>query len=147
MKPAAWTMRLALALNRLPGLGLELRFLDARGGASCLAALLAVQCTIDSYRSSYADQPDSFTIQVDLDATTISTFYGTMPLTLTRKSIRGVGKVDGGWQSSVIIDRRSGHFEAGTDRVEGRKYSYVEVKGTCILPPELQGPGYRSPTG
>lgn len=111
------------------------------------ADLIAVQCTIDSYRSSYAPRPDSFTIQVDLDARTITTYYGTLPLKQTRGMLRGVGAVAGGWQSSVVINRNTGRLEAGTDKVEGRKYSYVDLKGVCILPPELQGAGYRSPGG
>lgn len=114
-------------------------------GASA-AQLLAVQCTIDSYRSSYAPRPELFTIQVDTDEGVIVTYYGTLPLKITRGELRGVGAVEGGWQASVRVNRRTGRFEAGTDRIEGRKYSYAAVKGTCILPPELQGAGYR-PSG
>jgi len=115
-------------------------------GASA-AQVAAVQCTIDSYRSSYAPRPELFTIQVDTDEGVIVTFYGTLPLKMTRRELRGVGNVEGGWQASVTINRRTGRFEAGTDRMEGRKYSYVALKGTCILPPELQGAGYKPAGG
>lgn len=110
---------------------------------SSAAAVIAVQCTIDSYRSSYAPRPDSFTIQVDTDAGVMVTYYGTLPLKTTRRELRAVGSVSGGWQASVVINRRTARFEAGTDRVEGRKYSYAAMKGACILPPELRGAGYR----
>jgi len=111
------------------------------------AQIFAVQCTIDSYRSSYAPRPDSFTIQVDLEAGVIITYYGTMPLKTTRRELRGVGAVTDGWQASVAINRRTGRFQAGTDRIDGRKYSYVDLKGACILPPELQGAGYKTSGG
>jgi hypothetical protein len=115
---------------------------------SALAAqIVAVQCTIDSYRSSYAPRPDSFTIQVDIEAGVIVTYYGTLPLKMTRKELRGVGSVSDGWHASVAINRRTGRFEAGTDRVDGRKYSYIDLKGACILPPEFQAAGYRAPGG
>jgi len=107
------------------------------------AQVITVQCTIDSYRSSYAPRPDLFTIQVDIDEGIIVTYYGTLPLKMTRRELRGVGGVEGGWQASLSINRRTGRFEAGTDRVEGRKYDYVALKGACILPPELQGAGYK----
>jgi hypothetical protein len=116
-------------------------------GAALPADALVVQCTIDSYRSSYAPRPDTFTIQVDLDAGFITTYYGTMPLKMTRRVLRGVGVVSDGWHGSVAIHRNTGRLEAGTDKVDGRKYSYVDLKGTCILPVELQGAGYKSPSG
>jgi len=112
-----------------------------------MAAQAAVQCTIDSYRSSYAPRPELFTVQVDVDEGIIVTYYGILPLKVTRRELRGVSSLPGGWQASVSINRRTGRFEAGTDRMEGRKYSYVAVKGTCILPPELQGAGYKSSGG
>ena len=93
--------------------------------------------------SGSAPRPETFTVQVDLDANTLITYYGTLPLKMKRRELRGVGTVDGGWQASVSIDRRNGRLEAGTDKVDGRKYSYVDLKGRCILPPELQAAGYR----
>jgi hypothetical protein len=112
-----------------------------------MAAQTAVQCTIDSYRSSYAPRPELFMVQLDVDEGIIVTYYGILPLKVTRRELRGVASLPGGWQASVSINRRTGRFEAGTDRMEGRKYSYVAVKGSCILPPELQGAGYKSSGG
>lgn len=120
--------------------------LAVQSGAA-VAQVAAVQCTIDSYRSSYAPRPELFTIQVDTEAGVIVTYYGVLPLKMTHRELRGVGNAQGGWQASVTINRRTGRFEAGTDRMEGRKYSYVALKGTCILPPELQGAGYRASGG
>jgi hypothetical protein len=124
--------------------GCLLVWLSALHSIDVGAAELVVQCTIGSYRSSYAPRPDSFTIQVDLDEGTITTYYGTMPLKQTRRMLRGVGSMVDGWHGSVVIDRNTGRLEAGTDKIEGRKYSYVDLRGTCILPPELRGQGYRS---
>jgi hypothetical protein len=117
--------------------------LSALAANASAAQVIAVQCTIDSYRSSYAARPDLFTLQVDIDEGVIVTYYGTLPLKLTRREVRGVGSMPGGWQASLTINRRTGRFEAGTDRAQGRKYDYVALKGTCILPPELQGAGYK----
>ena len=113
--------------------------------APALADVAAVQCTVDSYTSSYAPRPDSFIILVDTDARTVTTYYGAVPLKITRKRILGAGPVEDGWQSNVEIDRNTGKFEAGTDKVEGRKHSFAVLKGMCILPPDLQGPRYRAP--
>lgn len=110
-----------------------------------LADAIAVQCTVDSYSSSYAPRPDSFVIMVDTDARTVATYYGSVPMKITRKVIRGAARVEDGWQSNVEIDRNTGKFEAGTDKVDGRKHSYAMVKGKCILPAELQGPRYGAP--
>lgn len=114
---------------------------------AALADAIAVQCTIDSYSSSYAPRPDSFVIMVDADARTVTTYYGAVSLKITRKRILGAGPVEDGWQSNVEIDRNTGKFEASTDKVDGRKHLYVVLKGVCILPASLQGPKYTAPAG
>jgi hypothetical protein len=113
--------------------------------AAASADVVAVQCTIDEYRSSFAPRPDSFTILVDTEARTVSTYYGQMPLKMTRKQLVGGGPVSDGWRSNVVIDRNTGRLSAGTDKVDGRKHSYTDLRGTCILPPALQGPKYQAP--
>lgn len=105
--------------------------------------VIAVQCAVEGYRSSYAPRPETFVVQVDLDSKRLVTYYGSLPLKLGRREIRGVGMVDGGWTASVILDRRTGRLQAGTNRIDGRKYSYAEIRGSCILPPALQGAGYK----
>src|SRR5512139_1539433 len=107
-------------------------------GTAAPADAIVVQCTVDSFRSSFSTRPDVFSIQVDLEARTITTYYGTLPLKMTRRELRGAGNVSPGWQASVVIDRRTGVMRAGADKVDGRKYSYADLKGTCILPAELQ---------
>jgi len=114
-------------------------------GPAAPADALVVQCTVDSFRSSFSTRPDVFAIQVDLEARTITTYYGTLPLKMTRRELRGAGGVSPGWQGSVVIDRRTGAMRAGTDKVEGRKYSFADLKGTCILPAELQAHARGSP--
>lgn len=113
--------------------------------AAASADVVAVQCTIDQYKSSFASRPGLFTIMVDLEMRTMATYYGEMPLKISRNELRGVGIVSDGWKSNVSIDRNSGKLAAGTDRIEGRKYSYTVLKGMCILPPALQGPKYKTP--
>ena len=103
------------------------------------ADVIVVQCTVDSFRSSFSPRPELFILQVDLEARSITTNFGTMPLKMTRKEIRGAGTVSGGWQTNVTINRNTGRLGAGVDKIDGRKYSYAELKGTCILPNELQG--------
>jgi hypothetical protein len=102
------------------------------------ADVIVVQCTVDSFRSSFSPRPDLFTLQVDLEARSITNF-GTMPLKMTRREIRGAGTASGGWQTNVTINRNTGRLGAGVDKIDGRKYSYADLKGTCILPIELQG--------
>jgi hypothetical protein len=128
-------------------IGRLLALLAAVNSVSAVADVLAVQCTVDSYRSSFSPRPDLFTIQVDIEARAITTNYGTMSLKMTRRELRGAGGVSGGWQSNVSIDRNTGRLAAGVDKIDGRKYSYADLKGTCILPPELQGEKYKSSTG
>jgi hypothetical protein len=109
--------------------------------AAASADVIVVQCTIDTYRTSFASRPDIFVIQVDLEARAITTYYGTTRLKMTKRQIGGVGRMPGGWQTSVTIDRNTGRLAAASDRIDGRKYSFVDLKGTCILPQELQGAG------
>ena len=113
--------------------------------AAASADAIAVQCIINQYSSSFATRPDTFTILVDADARTVSTYYGTMQLRMTRKELLGVSPALDGWHSSVAIDRNSGKFAASTDKIDGRKYSHTELKGVCILPEALQGSKYKSP--
>lgn len=111
------------------------------------ADAISVQCAVDKYRSSFSPRPEVIVVQVDLDARTITSYYGTTPLKMTNKELRGVARVDGGWQTSIVIDRNSGRVVAGVDKVERWKYSYAELKGMCILPIDLRGAKYRSPLG
>jgi len=113
--------------------------------AAASADAIAVQCVIKQYSSSFAPRPDTFTILVDTDAGSVATYYGTMPLRMTRKEIRGASAESEGWHSNVSIDRNSGKFTAGTDKIEGGKYSHTELKGVCILPEALQGAKYQAP--
>lgn len=113
-------------------------------GAAMPADTIIVQCTVDKFRSSFASRLDIFTIQVDLDAKVATTYYGTVPIKLKRKELRGVGRVDDGWHSSLVVDRITGRLAANVDKVEHGKYSFAELQGNCILPPELQGAGYRA---
>jgi hypothetical protein len=115
--------------------------------AAAMAEPIPVQCTIDTYSSSFAPRPDSFTVLVDTQARTVSTYYGQMSLKVTRRQLLGGGPVSDGWQSNVVIDRNTGRLDAGTDKVEGRKHFYTVLKGVCILPQGLQGPKYKAPTG
>ncbi len=87
---------------------------------------------------------DTFTILVDTDSRTVTTYYGAMQLRMTRKELLGASPVEDGWHSSVTIDRNTGKLAAGTDKVDGRKYSHTELKGMCILPQALQGPKYKA---
>jgi len=112
--------------------------------AAASADVLAVQCIIDRYSSSFAPRPDLFTVLVDTDTHAVTTYYGQMPLKLTRKEILGAGPAADGWRNNVAINRNTGRFSAGTDKIEGRKHSYTELSGLCILPPALQGPKYKS---
>lgn len=109
------------------------------------AEAVAVQCIIDQYSSSFAPRPDSFTVLVDVEGRTVTTYYGQMPLKVTHKELLGAGPVSDGWQSNVVINRNTGKFDAGTDKIDGRKHSYTVLKGLCILPPVLQGPKYKAP--
>jgi hypothetical protein len=113
--------------------------------AAASADAIAVQCTISQYSSSFAPRPDTFTILVDTDARTVATYYGTMQLRITRKELLGTSAVSDGWHSNVTIDRNTGKFAAGTDKIDGRKYSHTELRGLCILPEGLQGSKYRAP--
>ena len=109
------------------------------------ADAIAVQCAISQYSSSFAPRPDTFTILVDADARTIATYYGAMQLRMTRKELVGISPVSDGWHSNVVIDRNTGKFTAGTDKIDGRKYSHTELRGVCILPEGLQGAKYKAP--
>jgi hypothetical protein len=113
--------------------------------AAASADAIVVQCTINQYSSSFAPRPDTFTILVDTDARTIATYYGTMQLRMTRKELLGTSAVSDGWHSNVAIDRNTGKFAAGTDKIDGRKYSHTELRGLCILPEALQGSKYKAP--
>jgi hypothetical protein len=137
---------------------MEVRILKSRGWharllasliasftAAASADIVAVQCTIDEYRSSFAPRPDSFTILVDTEARTVSTYYGEMPLKMTRKQLVGGGPASDGWRSNVVIDRNTGRLSAGTDKVDGRKHAYTVLTGMCILPPALRGSKYPAP--
>jgi hypothetical protein len=121
-------------------------FACALSGAAS-ADVSYVQCTIDTYRSSFAPRPELFVIQVDLEAGVMVTNYGSMQMKTTRRELRGVARVDEGWQTSVSIDRNSGRVTASVDKMEGRKYLYAGLKGTCILPPGLRGSRYVPPAG
>jgi hypothetical protein len=110
------------------------------------ADAVAVPCTIDQFASSFAPRPDSFTILVDMEARTIATYYGQFSLKIKAKELRGAGPASDGWISNVVIDRNTGKFDAGTDKVNGRKHSYTVLKGMCILPLALQGPKYKAPS-
>jgi len=127
----------ALCLGRWPAL-MALAYC-----AAASADVIVVQCTIDKYRTSFASRPDIFVVQVDLEERVITTYYGTTPLKMTKKEVRGVGGMPGGWQTSVTIDRDTGKLAAVVDKIEGRKYSYADLKGSCILPQELQGAKFK----
>jgi hypothetical protein len=62
---------------------------------------------------------------------------------MTSKALLGASPVSEGWHSSVAIDRNTGKFAAGTDKIDGRKYSHTELKGVCILPEALQGSKFK----
>lgn len=113
--------------------------------AAASADAIAVQCTISQYSSSFASRPDTFTILVDTDARTVATYYGTMQLRMTRKELFGISSVADGWHSNVSINRNTGKFAAGTDKIDGRKYSHTELRGVCLLPEALQGSKYKPP--
>lgn len=135
-------MRTAL---RRGGERLWLFVLAACVSAAASADVIAVQCTIDQYKSSFAPRPGLFTVMVDLQMRTMVTYYGEMPLKMTRRELHGAATVADGWQINVAIDRNTGKFVAGTDKIDGRKYSYTVLKGLCILPQALQGSKYKSP--
>jgi hypothetical protein len=114
----------------------------ACGATAACADAIAVQCTVEKYASSFAPRPGSFTILVDVEARSVNTYFGAMRLTLKRREIYGGGPVGDGWQSRVSIDRNTGRFSAGADKLAGRKHSFAELSGMCILPPALQGSRY-----
>jgi hypothetical protein len=107
------------------------------------AEVIVVQCVVEEYRTTFGSRPDSFIVQVDLEARAITTNFGTTSLKTTRRMLRGTGNPSGGWQTSISIDRNTGRLEAGIDRMEGLKHSFAEVKGICVLPEVLQGARYR----
>jgi hypothetical protein len=106
--------------------------------AAAMAEAIAVQCAIDQYRSSFAPRPDSFTILVDTEAGSVTTYFGTMPLKLKRREFYGAAPAPDGWQTHVAINRNTGRLVAGTDKLEGRKHHYTELTGLCILPQSLK---------
>jgi hypothetical protein len=125
---------------------------DLRGMVTCLVAIayvgavpaevMSVQCTVDRFRSSFASRPDLFVIQFDMDAGRVITYYGAMNLKVRKKEILGVASVDGGWQTSLAIDRNIGRFTSVVDKMERGKYLYADLRGWCVLPPSLRGANY-----
>jgi len=120
--------------------------LAAGFSATASADVIAIQCTIDDYRSSFAPRPDSFMVLVDTQARTVTTYYGMIPLRITRRELLGAGPGSEGWQSNLEINRNTGKLKAGTDKVDGRKYSFTVLSGMCILPESLRGPKYKAST-